>query len=307
MPKTEEIFVDKTLVGKRVDILICAAYPEITRSYIQKLFPKKLVFVNDKLVLKHYKVKLGDKIKIIFPDPEKLDLIAQNIPLDIVFEDDQIIIVNKPKGMVVHPAPGNYCNTLVNALMWHCKENLSEIGGVLRPGIVHRIDKDTSGLLVIAKTNNAHISLAKQLKEHSIDRFYEAVVYGGFKDEEGTIDLPIGRSDRDRKKMAVNAKTSREAITNYKVIKKYREFSHIRLKLETGRTHQIRVHMSYLGHPLAGDVVYGPKNRIKELKGQCLHAKTIGLNHPTLNKHINFDSKLPEYFVKFLNKCESMQ
>lgn len=300
----ETIYVNEDSYGKRIDLFICEKYFSITRSFVHKLFSKKMILVNGKVVSKHYKLKNNDFVKIIFPEPEKLDVIAENIPLNIVYEDDQVLVVNKPKGMVVHPAPGHYDGgTLVNALMWHCKDNLSNIGGVLRPGIVHRIDKDTSGLLVVAKTNFAHINLSDQIKNHTMNRIYEAISYGKFDVVEGTINFPIGRSERDRKKMAVNFKNGKEAVTHYEVVETLNSFSYLKLKLETGRTHQIRVHMSHIGHPLAGDGVYGPKACIKALKGQCLHAKTLGFCHPTLNKHMYFDSELDEKFVKFLNYC----
>lgn len=300
------VFVNESSYGKRIDVFICEIYPDFTRSFVHKLFSKNLVSVNDKTVNKHYKLKKADIVSIILPEPEKLDVVAENIPLNIVYEDDQVLVVNKPKGMVVHPAPGHYNGgTLVNAIMWHCRDSLSDIGGVLRPGIVHRIDKDTSGLLVVAKTNFAHISLSEQIKEHSMSRIYEAIAYGKFGVAEGTLNFPIGRSERDRKKMAVNFKNGKEAITHYKVIETLNGFSYLKLKLETGRTHQIRVHMSHIGHPLAGDGVYGPKSCIKKLKGQCLHAKTLGFYHPTLKKNMYFDSELEENFVKFLNCCRN--
>lgn len=298
------VFVDENSYGRRIDIFICERYKDLTRSFVHKLFLKNLVSVNDKLVNKHYKLKKDDIISIVFPEPEKLNVVAEDIPLNIVYEDDQLLVVNKPKGMVVHPAPGHYNGgTLVNAIMWHCKDCLSDIGGVLRPGLVHRIDKDTSGLLVVAKTNFAHINLSQQIKKHSMNRIYEAIAYGKFGAVEGTLNLPIGRSERDRKKMAVNFKNGKEAITHYNVIENLNGFSYLKLKLGTGRTHQIRVHMAHIGHPLAGDGVYGPKSCIKRLKGQCLHAKTIGFYHPTLNKQMYFDSELEENFVKFLNYC----
>ena len=306
MEDFQTIAVDENSSGERVDRLICSKYQNTTRNFIHKMFLKKLILVNNKPVSKHYKVKNDDFIQIVFPKPEKLDVVAENIPLSIIYEDDQLLVVNKPKGMVVHPAPGHYCGgTLVNALMWHCKDNLSGIGGVLRPGIVHRIDKDTSGLLVVAKTDFAHASLCAQLKTHSVDRIYEAVVYGKFKADFGTLDFPIGRSERDRKKMAVNFKNGKNAVTHYKIIDSFDKFSHIKLKLETGRTHQIRVHMAHVGHPLAGDVVYGPKSCLKELRGQCLCAKTLGFCHPVSKEKMHFEIDLDECFLKFLKKIEN--
>ena len=231
----------------------------------------------------------------------ELDVTPEDIPLDIVYEDPSLLVVNKPKGMVVHPAYGNLNHTLVNALLYHCKGQLSGINGVIRPGIVHRIDKDTSGLLVVAKDDQAHSSLAAQIKEHSFDRFYHAVVYGNLKEDSGTVHQPIGRHPTDRKKMAVTDKNSRDAVTHFEVVERYQGFTHVRLKLETGRTHQIRVHMAYIGHPVAGDPVYGPRKVISSLEGQCLHAKTISFLHPKTGELLSFDSPLPGYFTRFLS------
>lgn len=284
---------------QRIDIIISTQINEITRSQTQDLITQGLVQVNGKKIKKNYIACENDEIKITIPDPKPLEAIAENIPIDIVYEDDDLLVVNKPKGMVVHPAPGHANGTLVNALLYK-SENLSGINGVIRPGIVHRIDKDTSGLLIIAKNDFAHKELAKQIKEHSFSREYEAVVYGKMKSEADTINLPIGRNPKDRKKMAVTYTNSKEAITKYKVITQYSKFAHLRLTLTTGRTHQIRVHMSYIGHPVAGDEVYGPHNVIKSLHGQCLHAKYIGFIHPRTQKFIQFESELPSYFQHFL-------
>lgn len=284
---------------QRIDIIISTQINEITRSQTQDLITQGLVQVNGKKIKKNYIACENDEIKITIPDPKPLEAIAENIPIDIVYEDDDLLVVNKPKGMVVHPAPGHANGTLVNALLYK-SENLSGINGVIRPGIVHRIDKDTSGLLIIAKNDFAHKELAKQIKEHSFSREYEAVVYGKMKSEADTINLPIGRNPKDRKKMAVTYTNSKEAITKYKVITQYSKFAHLRLTLTTGRTHQIRVHMSYIGHPVAGDEVYGPHNVIKSLHGQCLHAKYIGFTHPRTQKFIQFESELPSYFQHFL-------
>lgn len=284
---------------QRIDIIISTQINEITRSQTQDLITQGLVQVNGKKIKKNYIACENDEIKITIPDPKPLEAIAENIPIDIVYEDDDLLVVNKPKGMVVHPAPGHANGTLVNALLYK-SENLSGINGVIRPGIVHRIDKDTSGLLIIAKNDFAHKELAKQIKEHSFSREYEAVVYGKMKSEADTINLPIGRNPKDRKKMAVTYTNSKEAITKYKVITQYSKFAHLRLTLTTGRTHQIRVHMSYIGHPVAGDEVYGPHNVIKSLYGQCLHAKYIGFTHPRTQKFIQFESELPSYFQHFL-------
>lgn len=288
----------------RIDKLLANRLDDFTRSAIAKLISENNVLVNDKIVSKNYKCKTGDSIVVNVPDAVMLDVIPQNIPLDIVYEDDDLLVVNKPKDMVVHPAAGNYTNTLVNALLYHCKDSLSGINGVIRPGIVHRIDKDTSGLLIVAKNDMAHLDLANQIKEHSFHRAYQAVVYGNIKEENGTVHQPIGRSPKDRKKMAVVDKNSKDAITHYEVIRRYGDFTHIRCILETGRTHQIRVHMSYIGHPLAGDSVYGPKKVITSLNGQCLHAGEIGFVHPRTKKYMEFKSDLPDYFVSFLNKID---
>lgn len=284
---------------QRIDVIISTQINEVTRSQTQDLITQGLVQVNGKKIKKNYIACENDEIKITIPDPKPLEAIAENIPIDIVYEDDDLLVVNKPKGMVVHPAPGHANGTLVNALLYK-SENLSGINGVIRPGIVHRIDKDTSGLLIIAKNDFAHKELAKQIKEHSFSREYEAVVYGKMKSEADTINLPIGRNPKDRKKMAVTYTNSKEAITKYKVITQYSKFAHLRLTLTTGRTHQIRVHMSYIGHPVAGDEVYGPHNVIKSLHGQCLHAKYIGFIHPRTQKFIQFESELPSYFQHFL-------
>ncbi len=288
----------------RIDKLLANRLDDFTRSAIAKLISENNVLVNDKIVSKNYKCKTGDSIVVNVPDAVMLDVIPQNIPLDIVYEDDDLLVVNKPKDMVVHPAAGNYTDTLVNALLYHCKDSLSGINGVIRPGIVHRIDKDTSGLLIVAKNDMAHLDLANQIKEHSFHRAYQAVVYGNIKEENGTVHQPIGRSPKDRKKMAVVDKNSKDAITHYEVIRRYGDFTHIRCILETGRTHQIRVHMSYIGHPLAGDSVYGPKKVITSLNGQCLHAGEIGFVHPRTKKYMEFKSDLPDYFVSFLNKID---
>lgn len=276
---------------------------KLTRSAVVKLIEAGQVTVNNFSVTKSYKLKIGDTVFVTVPDPIELSVSAENIPLDIIYEDNDLLVVNKPKGMVVHPAPGNYSGTLVNALMFHCKESLSGINGVMRPGIVHRIDKDTSGLLMVAKNDFSHASLAEQIKEHSFNREYECVIIGTMKEKEGTIELPIGRHPVKRKQMAVTAKNSKPAKTFYKVLAEGNGFSHLRLKLFTGRTHQIRVHMSYLGHPVAGDTVYGRAGSVyKHLNGQCLHAKKIGFVHPRTNEYLEFESELPDYFKAFLKE-----
>ncbi|MBE6741272.1 MAG: RluA family pseudouridine synthase [Ruminococcaceae bacterium] len=301
----ERINLTCDISGERIDKFICENLEELTRSSVQKIIENNNVFVNGESVSKNYKCKTGDEIEVVIPDAVPLDAKAENIPLDIVYEDDDLLVVNKPKGMVVHPANGNYSGTLVNALLYHCKGSLSGINGVIRPGIVHRIDKDTSGLLIVAKNDAAHLSLAEQIKEHSFTRAYEAVLYGNIKEDEFTVNQPIGRNPKDRKKMAVTMKNSKPAVTHFYVIKRYGEFTHVRCVLETGRTHQIRVHSAYIGHPVAGDEVYGPKKVITELGGQCLHAKQIGFVHPRTNEYMEFESELPEYFKKFLNKLEN--
>ncbi len=274
----------------------------ITRSHAEKLLMGGNVLLSGEPISKSFKLKAGDKLSVSIPDAEPLDILPENIPLDIVYEDDYLLVVNKPKGMVVHPAPGNYNGTLVNALLYHCKDSLSGINGVMRPGIVHRIDKDTSGLLMVAKNDIAHNFLAEQIKEHSFTREYEAIVHGIIKQESGTINAPIGRHPVKRKQMAVTAENSKEAITHYSVISRGNAFTHVRFRLETGRTHQIRVHMAYLGHAVAGDSVYGPKKAAPNLAGQCLHAKKIGFIHPETRAYMEFETELPDYFINFLNK-----
>lgn len=297
--------IPEELNGSRIDKCVSLLVADVTRSRAQQLIESGDITVNGKLAGKSLKVTAGDRVCINVPDPEPIEAVPENIPLDIRYEDEYLLVVNKPKDMVVHPAAGNYTGTLVNALLYHCGDSLSGINGVMRPGIVHRIDKDTSGLLMVAKNDFAHRSLAQQIKEHSFRREYQAVVYGRFKAPEGVVDAPIGRNPSDRKKMAVTMKNSRNAVTHYEVIKEYASFSHLRLRLETGRTHQIRVHMAYLGHPVAGDPVYGPKKVIKELNGQCLHAGLIGFVHPKTGEYMEITSELPEYFTSFLRKIDN--
>ncbi len=296
------IIADLESDGERVDKYLSFIFPRTSRSYIQKAIESGNVSVNGNTVSKNYKLKSDDKVEYLPLEPVSLTVEPQNIPLDIVFEDDDLLVVNKPKGMVVHPAPGNYENTLVNALMYHCKDSLSGINGVLRPGIVHRIDKNTSGLLIVAKNDFAHKGLAEQIKEHSFTREYRAICIGHLKQEEGTVVAPIGRSTNDRKKMTVTDKNSKNAVTHYKVLKQLNGYDYLRLRLETGRTHQIRVHMAYLGHPLAGDDVYGkPRNTEEQrLCGQCLHAGLIGFIHPRSGEYVEFSTELPEYFSRFM-------
>ena len=292
--------------GDRLDRYVSDAL-EAPRSQVQDWLERGLIKVSGSLRAKNYRLRTGDIIEVNIPDPVICDAKPQPIALDIVYEDDDLLVVNKPKGMVVHPAAGNPDGTLVNALLSHCGGSLSGIGGVLRPGIVHRIDKDTSGLLIVAKNDTAHHSLAAQIKEHSFSREYEAVVVGRLKDEKGTIEAPIGRHPVHRKKMAVlsnemlAAGRAKNAVTRYEVIARYRGFTHVRLKLETGRTHQIRVHMAYIGHPVAGDPVYGAGKQPSVLNGQCLHARSIGFTHPRDGRRIDLTSDLPGYFTRFLN------
>lgn len=301
-------FINSENQGERIDKFLSSKLSNISRSYIHKLIEDGNITVNQNSVNKKYKLSKSDMINVKIPKPQELEVIAENIPLDIVYEDNDLLIVNKPKNMVVHPAPGNYSGTLVNALLYHCKNSLSGINGVIRPGIVHRIDKDTSGLLIVAKNDTSHKELAEQIKNHSFTREYEAVVYGNLKEDTGTINANIARHKTDRKKMAVVPLLGRNAVTHYTILKRYGNFTHIKLKLETGRTHQIRVHMSYIGHPVVGDEVYAnPKNNpFKFLKGQCLHAKTIGFIHPTTKEYMEFTSPLPEYFQKILNKLSAL-
>ena len=273
----------------------------VSRSRAAQLIDAENVFVNGKVVAKNAKLKSGDSVEITLPDPEPLDVTPENIPLDIVYEDDFLLVVNKPKGMVVHPAAGNFEHTLVNALLYHCKGSLSGINGIMRPGIVHRIDKDTSGLLMVAKNDYAHNFLAEQIKEHSFFREYAAICYGNIKNDSGVINAPIARHPQKRKQMAI-VEGGREAITHYEVAERLNGFTYLRLRLETGRTHQIRVHTASIGHPVAGDSVYGPKKVITELNGQCLHAKKLGFIHPDTKRYMEFDSELPSYFTGFLER-----
>lgn len=299
---SDYIFTVTDDAGLRVDKYLSEQITDRSRSFITTLIKDGNVLVNDKVINKSYVLKDNDIVKAIVPEAVEYTAEAEDIPINVVYEDCDLIVVNKPKGMVVHPAHGNYTGTLVNALLHHCKGQLSGINGVLRPGIVHRIDKNTSGLLVVAKNDIAHNSLAEQFKEHSVNREYRAIVYGKFKEAEGRVDLPIGRDQNDRKKMSVTYKNSKNAVTNYKVLEEFKDFTYISCVLETGRTHQIRVHMTHIGHPLAGDDVYGPKKVIKNLEGQCLHAKTLGFVHPVSGKYMEFDSDLPTYFTDFLSK-----
>lgn len=290
---------------ERIDKWISAALDSLSRSYIQKLIKEEHVLVNDRPQKASYHIKAGDEIRFYIPDAAQPSIPAEDIPLSILYEDNDILIVDKPKGMVVHPAPGHYSGTLVNAVMFHCRENLSGINGILRPGIVHRIDKDTTGSLIVCKNDAAHQHIASQLKAHSITRKYRAIVHGRFGVEEGCIDAPIGRDEKDRKKMAVNEKNGKPAVTHYKVLQNFREYSYIECQLETGRTHQIRVHMTSIGHPLLGDMVYGCRKSGFSLEGQTLHAMTIGFLHPSTGSYLEVTAPLPAYFQHLLEILKS--
>ncbi len=290
--------------GMRLDKFLSVRVEELTRSAAERLAEQGQVSSGGKTLDKKYRLRAGDAIEVILPEPVGLDILPEAIPLDIRYEDADLLVVNKPKGMVVHPAAGHAGGTLVNALLAHCGDSLSGINGVIRPGIVHRIDKDTSGLLIVAKNDFAHQRLAEQIKEHSFTRMYEAMVHGNLKEDTGTVDAPIGRHPTDRKRMAVTEKNSRHAVTHFEVLARYKGFTHVRLKLETGRTHQIRVHMAYIGHPVAGDPVYGPKKPVPNLDGQCLHARVIGFVHPRTGEYLEITSELPPYFTAFLEKLK---
>lgn len=302
-----EIIISEEMKGTRLDLVLSACLEEFSRSFIQKLFENDRIYVDGNVCReKKLKASVGSKVAIYIPEPEKLEVEAENIPLDIVYEDDDVLVVNKPAGMVVHPAPGNYTGTLVNALMHHCGDDLSSINGVIRPGIVHRIDKDTSGLLMVAKNDRAHASLSQQLADHSLTRKYRAIVYSNIKEDDGTIDKPIGRDPSNRLRNAVTDINSKNAVTHYRVIERFGNYTLIEAQLETGRTHQIRVHMSYIKHPLLGDELYGPtksKNAAKlGAKRQMLHAGVLGFVHPSTGEYMEFDSPLPEDFEKVLEK-----
>jgi 23S rRNA pseudouridine1911/1915/1917 synthase len=286
---------------ERLDKWISLALPDLSRSYIQKCIKANEVLVNQKPRKASYRLKVDDDIVFSIPEAVEPAIEPENIPLSILYEDDDLLIVDKPKGMVVHPAPGHYSGTLVNAVMYHCKDNLSGINGVLRPGIVHRIDRDTTGSIVVCKNNLSHNCVAAQLKEHSITRKYRAIVHGVITEEEGTINAPIGRNTKDRKKMAVDEKNGKPAITHYRVLERFKEYTYIECQLETGRTHQIRVHMASIGHPLLGDEVYGNRKSPYHLTGQTLHAYVIGLIHPSTGKYLEITAPLPEYFSHLLN------
>lgn len=303
MQNLMKIEIEEEYDDIRIDKVLAAYLTELSRTYIQKLIDNGNVTLSGKTLKANFKVSAGQEVEIILPEPETLKVEPENIPLDILYEDSDVIVVNKPKNMVVHPAAGHYSGTLVNALLYHCKDSLSGINGIMRPGIVHRIDKDTTGALVVCKNDTAHQFLAAQLKEHSITRRYEAVVYHTFKEEEGRVEGPIGRHPTERTKMAINFKNGKEAITNYRVLENLGTgYAHIECRLETGRTHQIRVHMASLNHPLVGDTVYGPSKDSFGLEGQTLHAKILGFIHPTTKEYMEFEAPIPEYFTRLIQK-----
>ena len=299
-----EFIVEAEAAGQRIDRFLSGEDTGLSRSALQGLVAEGHVLCNGKSIAKSLKLKAGDTILLEIPDAKPIEAVPQDIPLDIVYEDDHLLVVNKPKGMVVHPAPGNPDGTLVNALLWHCKGSLSGIGGEIRPGIVHRIDKDTSGLIIAAKNDAAHLALAEQLQDHSLYREYEAVVVGNLREDSGTVDLPIARHPTDRKKMAVNHLNGRRAVTHWTVLARYPGYTHIQCRLETGRTHQIRVHLAALGHPVLGEPVYGGQRKgFPELAGQCLHARRLTFRHPRTGEQVTVSCPLPDYFQAVLTRC----
>ncbi len=302
-----EVIIDivPEMEDERIDKCICNYMDSLSRSYIQKIIKDGNVYVNDMPVKANYKVRVDNKVRFIIPDNVEPDIPAQDIPLDIIYEDSDVLIVNKPKDMVVHPAPGHYEGTIVNAVMYHCKDALSGINGVMRPGIVHRIDKDTTGSLIICKNDEAHNHIAAQLKEHSINRRYRAIVWGRIKDDEGVVDAPIGRHPNDRKKMAINERNGKRAVTHYRVLERFDKFTYIECRLETGRTHQIRVHMASIGHPLLGDEIYSNAKSPYKVEGQTLHAMVLGFAHPSTKEYMEFEAPLPEYFEEILRKLRN--
>ena len=292
--------IDYNNMNERIDKYVALRFPDVSRTHIQKLIAEEYILVNNGTVKSNYKLNLGDEITVQFPKAIEPEVQAEDIPLDVLFEDDDIIVINKPKQMVVHPARGHYTGTLVNALLYHCKDNLSGINGIMRPGIVHRIDMDTTGVLVVAKNDYAHNKLAEQLKVHSISRIYEAIVHNVIYEDEGTVDAKIGRHPNNRLKMEANVNDGKDAITHYKVLDRFRNYTYIECMLETGRTHQIRVHMSSIGYPLLGDTIYGPSKSPFHLTGQTLHARLLGFVHPRTNQYMEFSAPRPEYFTHLL-------
>lgn len=302
--KREIWMVDTADAGLRLDSYLADIYEQYSRSFLQKMIKEGKVLVNQKTGKSNYRLNGGEEIVLEVPEPEALDITPEPIPLDILYEDKDLIFVNKPKGMVVHPAPGHFSGTLVNGLMFHCGESLSGINGVLRPGIVHRIDMDTTGVLVVCKNDFSHQAVARQLAEHSITRRYQAIVHGVIEEEEGTIDEPIGRSKNNRMKMAVDLMNGKRAVTHYRVLQRFEKYTHVECQLETGRTHQIRVHMTHIHHPLLGDTVYGNQKCPFHLEGQTLHAGILGLIHPRSGEYLEVRADLPEYFQDLLSKLK---
>lgn len=299
--KMESFEVEAEQEGERLDKFLSIIYPEFSRAFFQKLIKSKQVSVNEIPQKASYCVKIDDIVTVEIPDAVETTIEPENIPLDILYEDDDVLIVNKPKGMVVHPSAGHYSGTLVNAIMYHCKDTLSGINGEIRPGIVHRIDMDTTGSLIVCKNDEAHVNIAQQIKEHSVNRIYVGIVCGNVKEDSGTVEGAIGRHPIERKKMAINEKNGKPAITHYKVLERFKNYTYMQFKLETGRTHQIRVHMASIGHPLLGDTLYSSgRSPFKHLQGQCLHAKTIGFIHPKTGEYMEYSAPLPEYFEKLL-------
>ena len=299
--------ITEELEGERLDKALSLLIETLSRSYVSKLIKEDKVFVNGKPAKSSYNLKTDDEVVFELPPSQEPDIVAENIPLDVLYEDKDVIVVNKPKGMVVHPAAGHYSGTLVNALMYHCGEELSGINGVMRPGIVHRIDMDTTGSLIVCKNDKAHNVIAEQLKEHSIERRYHAICHGVLKEDEGTINKPIGRHPIERKKMAVDERNGKVAVTHYKVLERFKDYTYVECKLETGRTHQIRVHMASIGHPLLGDEVYaGNRKSPFKTTGQTLHAKILGFVHPEAGEYVETDAPLPEYFEQILNRLRKM-
>ena len=304
--QTESFEVQFEQEGERLDKFLSTIYPDFSRAFFQKLIKNQKVWVNDQNQKASFPVHTDDLVKIEIPDAVETTIVPEDIPLDILYEDQDLLIVNKPKGMVVHPSAGHYTGTLVNAIMYHCKDSLSGINGVIRPGIVHRIDMDTTGSLIVCKNDEAHVDIAQQIKEHSVNRIYVGIVCGNVKDDEGTIEGPIGRHPIERKKMAINEKNGKPAITHYKVLERFGNYTYMQFKLETGRTHQIRVHMASIGHPLLGDALYSSnRSTFKNLQGQTLHAQTIGFIHPKTGEYMEFSAPLPEYFKKLLSILQS--
>lgn len=302
----ESFEVEAEQEGERLDKFLSIIYPDFSRAFFQKLIKNNQVAVNDKVQKASYCVKIDDIVTVEIPDAVETTIEPENIPLDILYEDDDLLVVNKPKGMVVHPSAGHYSGTLVNAIMYHCKDSLSGINGEIRPGIVHRIDMDTTGSLIVCKNDEAHINIAQQIKEHSVNRIYVGIVCGNVKEDFGTVEGAIGRHPIERKKMAINEKNGKPAITHYKVLERFGNYTYMQFKLETGRTHQIRVHMASIGHPLLGDALYSSgRSPFKHLQGQCLHAQTIGFVHPRTGKYMEYLAPLPEYFEKLLYLLKS--